>query len=93
MAVKGWRHRAPGAIIRENHHTETRTESIPQSVLERIAGLEKRELDLHKALQIILQAIEDQKRAVLEQGGRVGGIEDAMRNLAIAAEQQLKKAG
>jgi hypothetical protein len=86
MAVKGWRHRAPGAIIRENHHTETRTELVPQSVLDRLAVLEKREMEWQKAMQLILQFMEDHKV-------RVEGIEIAMGALNSAAEQQLKKVG
>ena len=43
MAVKGWRHRAPGAIIREHHHT--RAETVPQSILDRLEALEKRPVE------------------------------------------------
>ena len=40
MAVRGWRHRAPGSVVREHLHTETR-EALPQDVLDRIARLEQ----------------------------------------------------
>ncbi len=77
--MRDWRRRKP----REVH---TRAETVSQSVLDRLTALEKREIEWQRAMQLILQAIEDQQ-------GRVGGIESAMSALNSAAEQQLKQAG
>lgn len=84
--VRDWRRRKPREVVREHHHTETRAETVPAELLARVEALERRQMDYERAMQIILQTIEDSI-------GRVVGIESAVCSLADAAEKHLKQTG
>lgn len=81
-AVRDWRRRKP--VVREHHHTETRAETVPQEILDRVASLERRQMDTERALQLILQTVHDSL-------GRVNGIESAVCTIANEAEQLYKR--
>lgn len=93
MAVRGWRNRAPGSVVREVRHTETRAETLPQTVLDRIAALEakiasfeKRYIQQERDIQTILQIA-----AVLSDlVKRVEGAEASLSGLSAAAQHMLK---
>ena len=84
MAVRGWRHRAPGSVVRE-YRTETRAESLPPEIVARIAALERQVIDQERAMQTVIQAAD----ALLQ---RQQAIERAMLDLAEAAEKKLSAA-
>lgn len=79
--VRDWRRRKPREV-----QVHTRAETVSQELIDRIASLECREIEWQKALQFVIQTVENQV-------GRVHGIESALVELSSLAEQRIGKTG
>lgn len=79
--VRDWRRRKPREV-----QVHTRAETVPQSILDRIEALERREIDWQHAFQIVIQTVENQV-------GRVHGIESALVKLSTIAQERIEQAG